>query len=193
MNDWLSFLSTLIWQLIFISVLFAFRRQFSALIERLATIKHGGTELTFQSPSEEASSPGEAAEEELEILDPRGFLTNEGVRKLIADSQFVENSESVKNPYLIFETSRQRTWLVPTDLRLICVLDDEGTRLNRRLIQWHIPLGAAQPVTTDPYKANSGLLHIGKKRNWIYSKSLHPSSMQLEREVRDMIASARAS
>ena len=97
-----------------------------------------------------------------------------------------EDVESAKT-LLLFETSRQRTWLVATDKRLYCILDDARKDLPR--VQWSfakdelIDAGGNLIITIvrgADHKKNSGLVHIGPRRNWIYSKRLFPQGDPVE-------------
>ena len=76
------------------------------------------------------------------------------------------------------ERRGQHTWLIATGKRLYCILDD--VRKDRPKVQWSLGKDklrdAAGSLTVaissaDRHK-NSGVVHIGPRRNWLYSKEL---------------------
>ena len=92
---------------------------------------------------------------------------------------------------LIFQTSRQQTWLVATKRDLICVLDDLNKGFTR--VQWRIPKesilteGAVKiEMRTRSKTEKTGLLDIGERRNWLYSKRLY-SNDELLAKLKRMI------
>jgi hypothetical protein len=189
-NPWPDFISTLIWQLIVLGVLFAFREQLKALLGRIATLKVGDTEMTFQEPADDAEKAGESVEVKVRTIGPGGFLTAEGVGQLVSESDVLEPTEDVCETFLLFRTGKQRTWLVATSKSLLCILDDENTRSRGRLIQWRLPLSATEPIHAREHKAGSGLIDIGPRKRWYYSTTLHPDPKELERDVESLIRRA---
>lgn len=79
---------------------------------------------------------------------------------------------------LLFETSRQHTWLVATNKRLYCVLDD--ARKDHARVQWSLRKSELKndtgtltvEISSADRRKNSGVVHIGPRRNWLYSKKL---------------------
>ncbi len=77
---------------------------------------------------------------------------------------------------LIFQTSKQQTWLVSTNKRLYCILDD--TRKDEPQINWSIPKEdldgkkISDEIYIRDYSEDIGLVDIGPKKNWLYSKKL---------------------
>jgi hypothetical protein len=192
MTEWLHFASTLIWQLIVVGVVCGFRKQIASLIEKLSTIKTPIGEATFQKPALEAVKPGGTTDEQLKLVEPQGFFTEQGIRKLVEDSGLTEASEHVRQLLLIYRNSQQRTWLVATDLQLFCILDDEDMRSRGTLVQWHIPLAEAKPIRVRPYDKADGLLDVGnEKTDWFYSRSLFPDSRKLRRVIEEMIEAVK--
>lgn len=111
------------------------------------------------------------------------FKSPQEIIELVAESpQFDSQQESAQQAegLLIFQTSRQQTWIVVTRLRLYCVLDDIGKGFTR--VQWAIPREqcVANEQVTLPVEAHergepsdrSGLVDIGGHRNWLFSKKL---------------------
>ncbi len=79
---------------------------------------------------------------------------------------------------LLFETSRQHTWLVATNKRLYCVLDD--VRKDHARVQWSLRKAELKDdagtltveISSADRRKNSGVVRIGPRRNWLYSKKL---------------------
>src|SRR5438270_12682810 len=72
---------------------------------------------------------------------------------------------------LIFQTSTQQTWLVATNARLYCVLDDINKSFTRA--QWAIPKDqlvangeVTASISTHDRSIRTGLLDIGPRHNW---------------------------
>lgn len=95
--------------------------------------------------------------------------------------QFVKNSKKFDSTLeeldqsaalLIFQTSKQQTWLVSTKKRLYCILDDN--RETEPHINWSISndLKFEINVRDYPEEKSIGLIEIGEKKNWLYSKKL---------------------
>jgi hypothetical protein len=103
-----------------------------------------------------------------------------------------ENLDSAE-AILIFQTSKQQTWLVATNLRLYCVLDDLEKSSTR--VQWSIPIEKIADkngqlkinVQTRDKTERTGLLDIGERRNWLFSKKLFASD-PIERKIGDLVA-----
>lgn len=124
----------------------------------------------------------------------RAFASESEIRNRIhADRRFSDDNLRNARSLKIFDTSRQRTWLVASSKRLYCVLDD--VRKDNPRIQWAIPKAELRDengnvrVSTSPSKyKNSGLLHIAYCRNWLFSKRLF-SPADLESAVSKLVAS----
>ena len=198
-NPWPEFFSTLIWQLIVIGVLLFFRRQIGGLLARMAHFKVGDTEVTFQVPVDDAPVPPAAPADapaaaahapKASRSDPDGFLTRSSVLATVQDSGLIGEGESVVEPFLLFRTNKQRTWLVTSTRNLFCILDDENTRASGRTIQWREPLERLTSVGTRSYREAVGRLDIGPRSGWLYSTSLHPSPSALTADVEALIRRA---
>jgi len=187
---WLAFISTLIWQLLIVLLVWAFHGQLANLFERLSKLRIHGLEAELQAPvaSAEPIKPTGEAARVLELRDPSGFFTRDGVRQLISDSGLVVTGEEVHDPLLIFRTNAQHTWLVGTNRQMFCVLDDKGTRKSGRLIQWRLSLEGTQPVKARRYKRTVGLLDIGPRKEWLYSTALYPEPKDLETAVSGILS-----
>lgn len=191
--QWLSFLSTLIWQLMVIGLLIYFRGHLKDLFHRITRLKVGETEAIFQKHADDAKAPGGAASEELARFDQDGFFTSKAIAALVEESSLVEYGEIVVGvPLLIFSTRRQHTWLVATRRQLFCLLDDERTRGSQRLIQWNIPLPDEKDLATRPRKSGPGhVIDIGPRRGWLYSDWLFPVPQVLIEKVSQLLQEAR--
>lgn len=92
----------------------------------------------------------------------------------------------------IFQTSKQQTWLVSTNERLYCILDDN--RKDDLHINWSIPkrvLVTGNEVSikleTRDHSEKSGLVDIGSKhKNWLYSKKLFKDA-DIKTEIQKLI------
>ena len=99
---------------------------------------------------------------------------------------------TIESHLLIFSTSNQRTWLSFTDKGLYCSLDNRK-KYGRFRVQWFedaADLRGIQVSTTDRPKKRTGLLHIGRHRNWLFTKALFASPEALEQTIKDGIASS---
>ena len=92
---------------------------------------------------------------------------------------------------LIFQTSKQQTWLVATDKRLYCVLDDLPLSFTR--VQWSMSkdiLTSGGDVTvsigTRDKTDRTGLLDIGKHTGWLFTKKLF-SGESIDARVKRLI------
>ena len=93
---------------------------------------------------------------------------------------------------LLFQTSRQQTWLVTTSQRLYCVLDDK--RKNEPELRWvmnkdELVTGDALKVAleTHDHSENSGLVDIGPNhKDWFFTKSLFADE-PVEAKIHDLV------
>ncbi len=189
--------STCIWQIIVIGTLFGFRKQISSLLQRISKVKFKDSEISFQP--EERDAPTVLTEKNLprskdavKLFGMTDFYTVEQIREIVRTSGLVDvdNKERIKAQLLLFRTPRQKTWLVTTNKQLFCLLDDDKTRATRRIIQWYMPLQNAFPIVAKehPSKTTVGLLRIDGRKNWLYSLSLHPDPVRLEKDIETMIS-----
>ena len=107
-----------------------------------------------------------------------------------------ENSEDLDNSLelLLFETTRQKTWLLCSNFRFFCILDDIAK--DTFLIRWQLAKqeiirneSLILPININPeYKKNAGLIDFGPShKNWLYSKSLFPNANELKNGIIDLI------
>ncbi len=123
------------------------------------------------------------------------FECKESVIDFIKNSKkFDENKEDIEkaDAIIIFMTSRQITWLVTTEKRLYCILDDVETRGLH--INWSIPKNdivkdneIILKIESTDHSQNSGLVDIGDKhKRWFYSKKLCQIE-PIETRIRNLI------
>jgi hypothetical protein len=189
LQAWLGFLSTFLWQLIVIAVVLLFRSELRALLRKLAKLKVGETELTFQQ-SEPGAVPlpkEEILRKAVALVGEGGFLSSEGIRQVVLAGSPEAESDTVTGMLRIFETPRQHTWLVATTREVVCVLDDEKTRASGRLVQWRMALERAVPISAKRGEGLSSLLSVGERKNWLYSRDLFSSPEELEQQVKRLV------
>lgn len=154
----------------------------------------------LDAPDEEVDSEpaGDAAEASDAYFTPSGPLqvdghyTPAGVIDFIERSSYLSPGEKIVEVLPLFRTKSQRTWLVSTNRKLLCVLDDVKTRARQDLVQWREPLQDIHDVVPRPRadKKHSGLVDIGRRQNWLYSFSLYPEPDQLRAEILGMVKRA---
>ena len=185
MGEFLSFLSTLIWQAIVFSAFFFFRMELKTLMARLASLKHGDTQLVFQQNSSEGLAPSKEIAEALEIRDEAGFFTEKGIKGLVEHSPELTAGEKIANALLVFATETQQTWLVSTNRYVYFVLDDENTRADQRLIRMKRQLSESRPIRIRKKRSIlTGAFALGKEPYWLFSTELlgHESAAKAELE-----------
>ncbi|KAA3616881.1 MAG: hypothetical protein D8M58_17930 [Calditrichaeota bacterium] len=120
----------------------------------------------------------------------RDFYTEQNICKYIRYSKKFssENELDFTKGLLFFSSSLQRTWLVVSNERLYCILDDK--RVETPHINWSIKKKKLLQNDTllinlnvrDKSK-NSGIIDFGEKhKNWLFSERLF-----LYRDVEDVI------
>ncbi|PHR73007.1 MAG: hypothetical protein COA66_04205 [Arcobacter sp.] len=117
---------------------------------------------------------------------------------IISSKNFSSNKEVPQDSdaMILFETSKQRTWLVTTRERLYCILDDiRKTNLN---INWSMSkneiISKNRKSTKlkiksrpKPKAVRTGYVDIGNEhKNWLYSKELF-KDQDVETEVKNFI------
>ncbi|MCY0095050.1 hypothetical protein [Hoeflea ulvae] len=130
----------------------------------------------------------------------RPFLTPDQIRNVITQSVNYPSHDGTDparaRALLLFQTSVQQTWLVRTERRLYCILDDR--RKPTAHINWSMAMSEIVhnddlllEISLDeqsPVSSKSGLVHFGPShRNWLYSKKLfasEPLAEQLDRFLR---------
>ena len=129
------------------------------------------------------------------LLGYREFSSEPQIRQTITRSKNYnaskESPEQAKS-LLIFETSKQHTWLVATEERLYFILDDVRkpephiNRSVRREILKAQPNGSPA-INVLPKSVHTGLVDIGLgQRSYLYSKDLF-SQRPIENAIDDLL------
>lgn len=129
------------------------------------------------------------------LLGYRNFWGEDEIKKLITKSKNFDSaneSPSSALSLLIFQTSKQQTWIVSSSKRLYCILDD--IRKPRPKIQWSSKKQSLSPdgnyesvIVTHPKSEKSGLVDIGtKRRNWLFTKRFFTSS-SIEEQIANLL------
>ncbi len=134
------------------------------------------------------------------ILGQRNFWSKDEILTVVKNSEsFDPQQEDLDNAesLLIFTSSKQQTWLITTAARLYCVLDD--IRKTRPELQWILTQGElisegeiTATVRTKDKSERTGLLDVGPRRNWLFSKTLfvdEPLEKRLITTLRDTMIS----
>jgi hypothetical protein len=136
------------------------------------------------------------------LLGEGGFKTEDEIKQIVQSLPNVNHegeSTAEAQTMVIFKTSKQQTWLVTTNLRLYCVLDDVDRKFTN--VQWWMnkdklidPSGnVAAQIGARERSTNSGLLDIGERRGWLYSKQLfanEPITNQVARAIKDKMGTS---
>lgn len=118
---------------------------------------------------------------------------NEISRKIRESKNFDPKSENPEQTQslLIFQTSKQQTWLVASRARLYCILDDVNRSFTR--VQWSMEkneLVSGRRVTVtisvNDKSPTTGTVDIGDHKAWLYSKKLFPQQ-DMESRIRQLI------
>jgi hypothetical protein len=120
----------------------------------------------------------------LEAVSFRKFLSEDEIKSFVA-RRTNEMANSLYHPpsgpdvgedpsalmaLLIFSTSKQQTWLAADSLNISCVLDDR--RKEEPTLRWFLSKQEEIPIVVRDYSPDSGLLDIGHRKDWLYSKQL---------------------
>ena len=180
-------LEKLVWPTVLLIILSRFRLQIRSLLTKLATMKVGGTEFTFQHS---VNSPPNNQEIKSVLLNigPDGFLTTDTLKALVENSSLITSDQHVKSLLQIFQTPEQRTWLVATNDFVFILLDDESTRKGETIIQNFFESEKTLPVKFKEVNG-SGIVNFGADKNWwYYSLHLFPTTSSLQEAIHKLIA-----
>lgn len=130
------------------------------------------------------------------ILGYRKFWGEPDICALIKRSKnFDSSSESPdqSKSLLIFQTSKQQTWLVSTTKRLYCILDD--VRKPKPKVQWAIlkeNLGSkdnyANAISFRSKTERTGRVDIGvQHKNWLYTKQFF-SETSIDIQINNLLS-----
>lgn len=129
------------------------------------------------------------------LLGYREFSSESQIRQTITKSKNYNASKEAPEQaksLLIFETSRQHTWLVATEERLYFVLDDvrkPEPRINRSIRKDALKAqtNGSTPINVLSKSVHTGLVDIGlRQHSYLYSKDLF-SQRPIENAINDLL------
>lgn len=179
-------LGQLAWPAALLIVVYRFRHPIESLLSRLASIKVGGSEWVFQestvkppvTTTQKAGPP---------TLGPDGFVTVESLRRLVSESGLLDRSEAVQKELLIFQTPKQRTWLLATESFVFLLLDDDRTRSKENLIQTFFEKKKTLPLEFDSDKGAGIVKFAAEDTWWYYSFQLFATTSRLREAVERLV------
>jgi len=126
----------------------------------------------------------------------RDFHSEKDIKEFIVHSKNYKSeleSSTNSSAVVIFETSKQKTWLVSTSERLYCILDD--TRNEKPNINWSTPKKALifnnqviLKISSKDKTKMAGLVDIGENhKNWLYTKSIFKDE-DIESKIKNLIS-----
>jgi hypothetical protein len=136
------------------------------------------------------------------LLGYRSFSSELEIRASIKKSRSDDSSNEASDDahcLLIFETSRQHTWLVATGEHLYFILDDirkPAPQIKRAVRRGDLKVrpDGTIAVSTQPKSTNTGLVDIGlRRRGWLYSKDLFTSQRPIEHAINELLGAAKGS
>ena len=124
------------------------------------------------------------------------FRTDAEIKESTKNSKNYEGEDpNFAKIFLFFSTSKQRTYLVATAVRLYCIIDD--VRKDSPHINWSMPKKDVKDndtikidITSRDKTEKTGIVDIGEKhKNWLYTKKLFPSN-SIESSIKEFIGNA---
>jgi hypothetical protein len=182
----IQLLGQLAWPTAVLIIVHRFHKQLEGLLGRVASIKLGGSEWVFQ---EGVIKPPTVTPTNLTpTIGPDGFLTIESLRMFVAQSGLLDKEEEgVRKELLIFQTPKQRTWLLATKNFTFVLLDDEHTRAKNKLVQTLFEKKKALPLAFGADKG-AGIVKFGAEETWwYYSFQLFPDTSRLQKAVERLL------
>ena len=129
----------------------------------------------------------------INILGHRVFLKKEKIKEGITNSISYSLSENIQDAktLLLLETSKQKTWLVSTNKRLYCILDDirkDKLNINWSMDKSKIISNGGQIILNlkidENYSNEYGNVWFNdSKKGWFYSKKFFSSKLFLKDEL----------
>jgi hypothetical protein len=129
------------------------------------------------------------------VLGRRDFYSKEEIIDFARNSKnYNPEEENIHDAeaLMIFQTSNQQTWMVSTNQRLYCILDD--IRNDEPNINWSLAkerLSDGEQVTiaikSRDKSEKTGLVDIGPEhKNWLFSKQLF-KEQNVDKSIRQLI------
>jgi hypothetical protein len=185
----IDFAKSLIWPAVLLWVIHRFGSQISALLSRLGSLKVAGSEWVFQPPAPESTqTPAVPPLADALKFGPDGFLTPQSLRAIVSCSELLRSGESVTGELLIFQTPKQRTWLLATQRQVFVLLDDERNRDKKRIIQTRFERTRTLPLETAKEDGTGVVKFAVEDTWWYYSPQLFPKPSVLEAAVKQLVS-----
>lgn len=130
------------------------------------------------------------------ILGFRRFTPVDAIKKDIAAQLFADRHEHISTTgyLLLFSTTRQQTWLIASNHRLFCILDDVAGDgfVTRWELTKHTIIHNGKIILDirihEDYSSRSGSIDFGEMhKNWLYSKKIFPQTELLFNAFHDFI------
>jgi len=127
------------------------------------------------------------------LLGRRDFFSRNEIITYARKSRHYSSKENLNQAKAlkIFQTSKQKTWLVSTNERMYCILDDN--RKQEPHVKWSIPKSdiidddkISINIKTRDYSEKSGLVDIGTKVGWKFTKKLF-TKVNVKRSIKNLI------
>lgn len=128
--------------------------------------------------------------QEIEVsqITPAGFFTTEGIRDLLSQSNLLPSGEKEVSELLLFDNSKQHTWLVASSSKVLIILDDSNTRISNQLIQTIMDKKDVLPLEFGSDR-NTGIVKFGNyKPWWYYSVSIFPTPADLKERFYKLVS-----
>jgi len=121
------------------------------------------------------------------------FLSEEAIKAHVRTTDVALAGALHLRCLLFFATATRHRWLVASNHAMAVVLDDAGTRRDKRLVQHKSSWLDALPVTARQESKDNPTLTFGAshEQRWYYSPSLFPSPRVLEDAITAMIPGGR--
>jgi hypothetical protein len=185
----IDFAKSLIWPIILLWVIHRFGAQISALLSRLGSLKVAGSEWVFQPPAPQSEqTPAVPPRADALELGPDGFLTTDSLRAIVSSSELLRSGESVTGELLMFQTPKQRTWLLATQRQVFVLLDDERNRSKKRIIQTRFERARTLPLEVAKEDGTGVVKFAAEDTWWYYSAQLFPKPSVLEAGVKQLVS-----
>jgi hypothetical protein len=132
------------------------------------------------------------------ILGFRDFTKLEGIKKFLSEGGFIDTDEDISaaEALVIFETTQQKTWLIVTNKKMYCILDDvdkDTIEVRWKMTKEEIADGKQIKIPFKFYpnfKDTVGKIDFGNlHRGWLYSKKLFTSPEDLKESLDHVIKS----
>jgi TIR domain len=156
----------------------------------VTAIQHGRQNIPILEKSSPARPEGANAPYVANVpqRDSAGLLTASGVLQLVL-SHSRNFAKPTSDPFLLYENSFQRTWLVLFDNEVVCVVDDVTKGGTYEPVAWRLPFDKATPVQVQAHRKTAGRVDFGTEQTeWLYSVALHPDPLKLQQELGELLS-----